>query len=160
MNTDEHGCGSRHPTKVDAWIVLLLAGGAAVGIGGTFAAAFAATSAAELIALVVFPVLVFAAVGLLTWPIHYDIEPPVLLIRSGIIRWRVPIAGITAVHPTRNPLSSPAWSLDRLRIEYLAGDKRRAIMISPRDKSAFLDDLRAADPVLVRESDSLRRVAA
>jgi hypothetical protein len=39
------------------------------------------------------------------------------------------------VVPTRNPLSSPALSLDRLRIEYGQG---RAIMISPADKGPFL----------------------
>lgn len=37
--------------------------------------------------------------------------------------------------PTRGPLSSPALSLDRLRIEY---GKRGVVLISPREKEAFV----------------------
>jgi len=61
-----------------------------------------------------------------------------LLVRSGPFRWRVPIADIVRITPTTNALSSPALSLDRLRIEYGRGS---AIMISPRDKDQFLRDL-------------------
>jgi hypothetical protein len=46
---------------------------------------------------------------------------------------------IRTVTPTRNPLSSPALSLDRLRIDYGRG---RRIMVSPRDPGAFLRELR------------------
>ena len=46
------------------------------------------------------------------------------------------VADIIDVTETRNPLSSPALSLDRLRIRYGA-DKH--IMVSPDDKTGFLD---------------------
>jgi hypothetical protein len=42
------------------------------------------------------------------------------------------------VDSTRNPLSSPAMSLDRLRIEYGQG---KAIMISPEPRAEFLRQL-------------------
>lgn len=80
-------------------------------------------------------------VGLPLWLLlgtRYILEPDQLLVRSGPFRWRVPIADIARITPTTNPLSSPALSLDRLRIEYGRGS---AIMISPRDKDRFLRDL-------------------
>jgi hypothetical protein len=58
-----------------------------------------------------------------------------LLIRCGPFRWTVPIDSITAVEETRNPLSSPALSLDRLRIRY---GKQRQVMVSPADKAGFM----------------------
>jgi hypothetical protein len=66
---------------------------------------------------------------------RYDLSRQSLIVRSGPFRWSIPLADIKSVTPTRNPLSSPALSLDRLRIEYGQG---RAIMISPSDKGAFV----------------------
>ena len=45
------------------------------------------------------------------------------------------------IRPTRNPLSSPALSLDRLRIDYGSG---RSIMVSPEDKDKFIGDIEDA----------------
>jgi hypothetical protein len=55
------------------------------------------------------------------------------------------------VVPTRNPLSSPALSLDRLHIRY--GGSRMGIMISPVNKAVFLQDLAARVDGLEFESD-------
>jgi hypothetical protein len=51
------------------------------------------------------------------------------------------VLDITAITPTSNPLSSPALSLDRLRIDY---GKGRSVMISPRDKQGFLGAMESA----------------
>ena len=69
----------------------------------------------------------------------YTLEGDAVRIRASLFRWRIPLAAIDAVEPTRNPLSSPACSLDRLLIRY--GEKR--IMISPLDKAGFLRALAA-----------------
>ena len=66
---------------------------------------------------------------------HYTVDRGTIRIVSGPFRWKVPIDEITSVSATRNPLSSPALSLDRLSIRY---GKRRRIMISPADKAGFL----------------------
>jgi hypothetical protein len=71
---------------------------------------------------------------------HYTITATGLRIVSGPFRWNIPLHEIRSVAPTRNPLSSPALSLDRLRIEYESG---KWIMVSPRDKENFLRELRA-----------------
>ena len=46
----------------------------------------------------------------------YRFEGDELRIRASLFRWRVPLAAIDSVEPTKSPLSSPACSLDRLRI--------------------------------------------
>jgi hypothetical protein len=62
----------------------------------------------------------------------------VLIVQSGPFKWKVPVAEITGITPTRNPLSSPALSLDRLRINYGDGN---SLMVSPEDKEKFIADL-------------------
>jgi hypothetical protein len=76
----------------------------------------------------------------------YEFADDTLRISSGPFRFRVPLADVESIEPTRNPLSSPACSLDRLRIRY----GKRSIMISPLDKRAFLDELATRCPGLRR----------
>jgi hypothetical protein len=76
-------------------------------------------------------------------------------IRCGVIGWpigSIPIDEIRSVRPTRNPLGSPALSLDRLRIELANG---RVWRISPRDKSGFLSALTRVNPSLKRAGNTI-----
>ena len=57
--------------------------------------------------------------------------------------------------PTRNPLSSPALSLDRLRVTHRASSGERGLLISPADTAGFLAALAEHCPQLVRTSDGL-----
>jgi hypothetical protein len=85
---------------------------------------------------------------------NYEISPPDLLVRSGPLKWTVPLGGIIEVSPTRNPLSSPALSLDRLAIRYEKQPGRvTTIMISPVDKAAFIRSLCEATAGLRVEGD-------
>jgi membrane protein YdbS with pleckstrin-like domain len=79
----------------------------------------------------------------LAFPVRYVVQDETLLIRAGLVlRWRVPIDGIERIEPTRNPLSSPAWSLDRIRISYRSdGGGPKDIMISPEPRDAFYQAL-------------------
>lgn len=82
-------------------------------------------------------------VGLPLWLLcatTYTLTATALLVRCGPLSWHVPLEDIRSVQPTRNPLSSPALSLDRLRIDYGRG---HAIMISPSDRERFLRELEA-----------------
>ncbi len=87
------------------------------------------------VGLVVTALLIVALIGSLLIGTHYTVDGNMLRVVSGPFRWKVPIDQIRSVQATRNPLSSPALSLDRLRIEY---GKRRRIMVSPADKAGFL----------------------
>ena len=126
---------------MDWWLVIvLMAAGAAsiaaiVGLG---------VKESPLQALAFSPVLL-VSVGLPIWLLkttRYTLDDDELLVQSGPFTWHVPLREIRGVRPTHNPLSSPALSLDRLRIEY----GRRAIMISPKDKARFLEELQRRMP--------------
>jgi hypothetical protein len=94
---------------------------------------------------------------LTTYPLDYAITPTELVARSGLMRWRVPLGDIQEVAPTRSAASAPAWSLDRLRIEYLRGGESRTLLVSPSDKRAFMRDLAEAAPGLELRGDRVVR---
>lgn len=93
-----------------------------------------------------FPYLViYSLVILVIWlPIfntYYLVGNNTLIIRSLVFRWKININDITRIEPTHNPLSSPALSLDRLKIYYMKDGKMATVMISPKDKESFLNTL-------------------
>ncbi|MGH9814348.1 MAG: PH domain-containing protein [Candidatus Acidiferrales bacterium] len=139
-------------SKVDAWIALLVGGGALVSV---FVGAMLLWQGQRLGWLVM--LLMPGLLRLLAWPIDYEITEAELIIRAGVLRWRIPLAAIVNVEPTRNPLSSPAWSLDRLRVRWRRGARIRWIQISPEDKLAFLLELAAGDSGLRLEGNRLSR---
>ena len=120
-------------SKVDTWLAVLV-----------FIAAFsvlAAVVSAGLFDPRSWPfglALLVISVGLPAWiygSTCYDLDDHSLHIRSGPLRWRIPIADISAMTETRNPLGSPALSLDRLQIQYGGG---KVVMISPMSRDAFV----------------------
>ena len=99
------------------------------------------------LALALAPLLLLS-VGLPVWLIvatNYTLSVAALDVRCGPFVWRVPLREIRSITPTRNPLSSPALSLDRLRIAF---GQSKSIMISPRDKERFLKELRNRVPAV------------
>jgi hypothetical protein len=126
------------PSKLDAWlaVVVVVPALVALGIAGTLLVG-------DMPARVPIALLLAALGGVLPlWVIgatRYTVGGGELRIVSGPFRWRVALRDIRAVRPTRKPLSSPALSLDRLRIEY---GEQKWIMVSPRDHDAFVRTLR------------------
>jgi len=81
------------------------------------------------------------SLGLVAWTVlatYYTIDDACLRVRSGPFSWVIDLKDVESITPTRNPLSSPALSLDRLRIDYGRG---RSLMVSPADKDTFVRDL-------------------
>jgi len=126
-------------SRRDAWIVVLIWAGALLSMFGGLAQ-FAGTGPFLLrSALLIF---LLTAAGFMLWVLYsldYTLTDENLLIRCGPFRYRVPLAEIDSVTPSRNPLSSPAGSLDRLLITWNA--ERKRILISPSRKVDFLRDL-------------------
>ena len=141
----------RFASKRDAWLVAVLWIASLVD----FAVAGWLLLGSEPAPAFVAPLLLVAGVFQLhvLYAIDYSFEPDALRIRASFFRWRVPLAAIDSVEPTRNPLSSPASSLDRLLIRY----GRRRIMISPEDKAGFLRALAARAPQLELSGEGAQR---
>lgn len=129
-----------YKSKIDLW----LGGALAVAIIASTYAAWTtlATPSPTTWAIAIFTVSVGA--GLPLWLLlstRYTLRQGELTVRSGPFRWRIKVADISSITPTSNPLSSPALSLDRLRIEY---SRNKSLLISPRDKEQFIRDIEAA----------------
>jgi len=132
----------RFVSKRDAWLVAVIWAASLVDFG---VAAWLWLGPRGVPAFVA-PLLLAAGVFQLhvLYGTDYTLDADSLRIRASFFRWRVPLAAIVSIEPTRNPLSSPACSLDRLLIRY--GGKR--IMISPLDQAGFLRALHHRAPHL------------
>lgn len=89
--------------------------------------------------------------------VSYQLQDGELTVKMGLVKLSLPVASILSVTPTENPVSAPALSIFRLAIEYHRGDRPRVMLISPADRSAFLEALRRVDPQLEPLGDGLRR---
>jgi len=127
-------------SKIDAWLVAVLALAMAVSLFVTFMIFSTGSPVAWLVAAVTAGI----GVGLPLWLLlstRYTLEPRRLVVQSGPFKWRIAVADITSITPSSNPLSSPALSLDRLRIDY---GRSSSLMISPRNKDQFVREIEAA----------------
>ncbi len=142
-----------YESKRDAWIIVLIWIGVLMCL---FGVAAQLASSATLVLKVVTAIIALLAVGFMLWTLYgirYTLTDAALMIRCGPFRYRVPLDRIESVRPTRNPLSSPAASLDRLRIEWNKG--RRRIMVSPLQKKEFMRDLERRCAQLRADGDNL-----
>jgi len=88
------------------------------------------------------------SLGFIVWLLrstYYEVQPQAQLLRvvSGPLTWQIPVASIKRIKNSHNVLSSPALSLDRLKIYYNRYDE---ILVSPRDKANFIEALRQLNP--------------
>lgn len=100
--------------------------------------------------------LTILSLGFGPWILHgtgYALGEKELRIHAGPFRWRVPLAEVESIEPSRNPLSSPACSLDRLLIVFGS----RKIMISPERRARFMELAAARCPKLRLEGERLQR---
>ena len=80
--------------------------------------------------------LTFAFILFLMMQTRYRITGEKLHVHSGFFAATViDIDSITQIKPTRNPIASPAGSLDRIEIQY---GNRQSILISPQSQDRFL----------------------
>ena len=139
-------------SKIDWWLFLILLSipGSQIAIGWTkFAAGSPPASFWIAVAVPVLLVIAF-------FPIRYVIEGGTVSVQCGLIGWEYtafPVKDVQSVRSTHNSLSSPALSLDRLRVDL----GFREILISPKDKAGFLRALEKLDSQLRPLDDSLIR---
>lgn len=143
-----------YPTRVDPWLKFVAAAYVLVSIvpPAWHLGSVVGTAQPVDLGLVLLPIGVLAAMWAIAYPCEYSFEEKCLVVRSGLLRIRIPLLAITTVRPSRTLASGPAWSFDRLEIRY---GRTKRVVISPREKSAFVAELEKRAPHLIREGDAL-----
>lgn len=143
-----------YPSKIDWWLVPLLFLPPVVLVIACIGMVVTGQTVALPGCLVALVIVVMVYFGLV-FPMRYGVDDTYLIVRFGVCRQRVLLADIVEVYRTHNPLSSPALSLDRLRVQFGPGFFK-GVMISPADRDGFLNYL-AQKAGLKREGDRLVR---
>lgn len=133
----------RFVSKVDGWMIPVMLVAAAGMVWSLVAVMIVETPWPLRIGMVLVTVLVIALLFSVLTRTHYTVTDKELRVVSGPFRRSISLSDITSIEPSRNPLSSPALSLDRLKVTY---GKRKFVLISPADKAGFLDAVRRATP--------------
>ena len=75
---------------------------------------------------------------------YYVIDENFLVVKSGfVVNKKIDINTIIIVSETNSIISAPAASFDRLNIVY---KQHNSILISPRDKTEFIDHIKRINP--------------
>jgi hypothetical protein len=148
----------QYAPKYDLWLVVavlstvfipLALGTVAISIGDVWPGVIGAFGGVLLIVVVLLG---------LAWPVRYVLDGATLRVRAGWwLRWEVPVASIEEVIPVRTAYSSPAWSVDKLQVSYRRCGELDFLLIAPRDRHTFLDDLARLDAELEWDEHELRR---
>lgn len=99
------------------------------------------------------------AMLLFFFPVRYFLGDSQLVVRSGVLRWRIPVENILRAVRLRSIAPSPALSLERIRVDYSKGSRVRRIFVSPADRTGFLNDLAMLDRGLHHDQNGLVRLA-
>ena len=126
----------RFASKVDGWLIPVMIVAVAGMIWSLVAVMIAEAPWSIRIVVTVATVLVIGLLFAVFTRTHYTVANGELRVVSGPFRRTISLSDITGVEPTRNPMSSPALSMDRLKVSY---GKKKYILISPADKAGFLN---------------------
>ena len=138
MTSDEQ----RFASEVDTFFGAVFVVGIAVSGGGAIVLALASRWWSAGIALLP------AALVIANWlSTSYAVSGDTLTIRCLSFRWTIPLTTITALRASSDMRSSPALSLNRIEIVYKTG----AVLVSPRDRQAFIRAIRRGQPTVTIE---------
>ena len=129
----------RFRSKIDGWFIPIMVisfAGLVVALGGVMLSPM--PWFVRVIATIAIVAIMYLLVAI-TRNTYYEIIGTDLLVRSGPLKWTIPIAEIREITPSRNIMSAPALSLDRLKIRF---GKRVFVLVSPEDKDGFLRAIR------------------
>ena len=98
------------------------------------------------VAPIILLILVLAFITYMLTSIKYTVENQNLNIKAGfLINQNINIMNIESIKKSKNILSSPAASLDRLEI---IENNKNSILISPKNKIEFIEELKKINPLI------------
>lgn len=130
-----------YPTKVDAWLVAVIV---AVLLGMLIFVGYISWQSGDLrplIYVIICEIITSGLMLLIGYPVRYLLSPEQLIVKSGVMRVEVPVHKITKVEKTRSLLSAPAWSIDRVKVDYDNNGYPAYVIISPKDRDRFIQQL-------------------
>lgn len=79
---------------------------------------------------------------MMTYPAYYETTPSALIVRSGLLRWVIPLTSIQKVYPSHF-FPDAKQPLNQLRIDYWLENQSSVLpmFVVPEDETAFLHDL-------------------
>ncbi len=130
-----------YKSKVDIWLVCLIMVVAIISILPVLLFAFSWIAVFVSLGLFVFIIYCFLST-------KYIIINNILNIKCGFfINEKINIANIVKIVPVKSIIASPAASLDRIGI-YLT-KQHTPVIISPKNKREFIDNLKSINPNIV-----------
>ncbi len=127
-----------YKSRIDAWVGFILGAVPLVSLYAAWQLVHAPVPGRWLVAVSI--LLLGACLPLsLLLSTSYRLGDGRLRIRSGFFTWDIPLQSISKVEATHDAVSSPALSLDRIRIVYGSG---KSVLVSPLKKDDFLRELR------------------
>lgn len=130
-----------YKSKVDIWLIFLIIGISIISILPVLLFAFSWIAISITLGLYVFILYCFCS-------IEYIITDDILNIKCGfLINEKIKISNIVKIVPDKSILSAPAASLDRIGI-YI-NNQKTPIIISPKNKTDFIYNLRILNPNII-----------
>ncbi|RYF50032.1 MAG: hypothetical protein EOO38_06615 [Cytophagaceae bacterium] len=128
----------RFSSKIDVWLGASIVAVAIIVLKAAYVIVLQPYGVFEAAILVVLAAVVPIWILLST---NYYVINENLWIHSGPFRWKIYTLSISRIESSKSWTSSPALSLDRIRIEYDGG---KSIMISPKERTKFLAAIRSS----------------
>ena len=132
----------RFESKVDVWLVALVVASFALPVVLAISNAMRSGWGEATLILLIGVVPPALLVGFVFRNTYYVITDEAI-IANCLFRRTVPLASVISLRPTRNPLSAPALPLDRIEI---VSDSAGSLLVSPKDKNAFVRAVVARAP--------------
>ncbi len=127
------------PSKVDAWLVVVVIAIMTVGCALT-------VDVMPWLTILIYAA-VTACVGALLFNIKYFVEGDRLAVRgAGLVNHTYDINKILSIRPSHSILSAPAASYDRLELKFQGKVCTYSLLVSPKQKAEFIAALLAVNP--------------
>ena len=94
--------------------------------------------------LLLITALIIVLLCILFFGTKYVIEEDELIVYGGLYKKRIQIKQIRSLRPSKNPLSAPAMSIDRIEITF--DPHIQVVLVSPKDKELFVKKLLEVNP--------------
>ena len=129
-----------YQSKIDFWIFLILTSITLFFLYTLYNSINTATFY-ELLIISIIYLIIFYIIWLPIFNTVYYLKDTSIEVKSMFFKWSIPLKDIKTINSCTNFISAPALSIKRIEIIYFSKGMTEVIMISPKDREAFLEEL-------------------